>query len=165
VLDGAPPTADHRVVERHSLIATYRAGPAAVADAIAGASEAELDRRPAPEEWSAREVAHHLADSETTSTIRLRRLLAEEQPLIPAYDEEEFARRLHYGRPVESSLAVFAAVRASNAELLESLTEDEWQRAGTHSESGPYSVETWLEIYAQHGHDHAEQIRTARGGR
>jgi hypothetical protein len=51
----------------------------------------------------------------------------------------------------------------STAELLELLTEDQWQRAGTHSESGHYSVEGWLDIYARHGEDHAAQILRAFG--
>jgi hypothetical protein len=46
--------------------------------------------------------------------------------------------------------------------LLDSLTGDDWLRAGTHSDSGAYSVLDWLEIYAAHAHDHAEQIRQAR---
>ncbi len=99
------------------------------------------------------------------STIRLRRLIAEDEPLIQAYDEAEFARRLHYDRPIEPSLALFAAVRNANLELLATLTEDEWARTGTHSDDGPYSVERWLQIYADHGHDHADQIRRAREGR
>jgi hypothetical protein len=151
--------------ERRTLIDRYREGIAEVNDAVRGAPAEELDRRPAPDEWSARQVAHHLADSETMSTIRLRRLIAEPEPLLQAYDEAEFARRLHYERPIETSLAVFGAVRTSNLELLETLSEDEWQRTGMHSDDGPYSVETWLRIYAAHGHDHAEQIRRARTGR
>ena len=151
--------------ERRTLIDQYRAGIAEVHRALEGAPTAELDRRPAPTEWTAREVAHHLADSETMSTIRLRRLIAEDEPLIPAYDEKAFAHRLHYDRPIDASLAVFAAVRTANIELLGTLTEAEWQRGGTHSEDGPYSVETWLRIYATHGHDHADQIRRAREGR
>ena len=153
------------VDERRALIDRYREGVAEVDKAFAGATPEELDRRPAPDEWSAREVAHHLADSETMSTIRLRRLVAEDDPLIQAYDEAEFARRLHYERAIEPSLAVFAAVRAANIELLDTLTEDEWARTGTHSDDGPYSVERWLQIYADHGHDHADQIRRAREGR
>src|SRR6202521_3640276 len=47
--------------------------------------------------------------------------------------------------------------------IRERLTEDDWRRAGTHSESGPYSVESWLHIYAKHGHDHAEQVKRSRG--
>jgi len=151
--------------ERRTLIDRYRLGINEVDDAVRGAPAEELDRRPAPNEWSAREVAHHLADSETMSTVRLRRLIAEHEPVIQAYDEAEFARRLHYERPIETSLAVFAAVRSSNVQLLETLSDDEWQRTGTHSDDGPYSVETWLRIYAAHGHDHAEQIRRARTGR
>jgi hypothetical protein len=151
--------------ERRALLERYRSGTADVEAALAGATDAELDRPPAgTESWTAREVAHHLADSEATAYIRLRRLLAEESPLITAYDEPEWARRLHYDRPIASSLAVLAAVRAASLELLESLRPDEWARSGTHSESGSYSVDDWLRIYADHSHDHAEQIRAARAG-
>lgn len=133
-----------------------------VEGALAGATDAELDARPAPEEWTAREIVHHLADSEMTSAIRLRRLLAEENPTIVGYDQEEFARRLRYDRPLEGSLLAFKGARESTVPLLRTLTEEEWNRAGTHTESGPYSVETWLHIYVAHGQDHAEQIRRAR---
>jgi len=148
--------------ERAQLIQRYEAGYAQVEDALAGITDAELDARPDPKEWTSREIIHHLADSEMTSAIRLRRLLAEENPTIVGYDQEEFARRLRYDRPIEGSMLAFKGSREATAPLLHALTEEEWQRAGTHTESGPYSVETWLQIYAAHGHDHAEQIRRAR---
>ena len=65
-------------------------------------------------------------------------------------------------RPIEPSLAAFEAARASTAPILRRLSDEQWQRSGTHSESGPYSVADWLRIYAAHGHDHADQIRRAR---
>ena len=151
-------------VERQHLIHRYRDGFRAVVAALAGITEAELDKRPAGDAWTAREVVHHLADSETTSTIRLRKVLAEDEPVIHAYDEVRFARRLHYDRPIEPSLELVRAVRASTADLLDHLEPHEWARAGVHTESGPYSVETWLQIYADHAHDHADQIRRAREG-
>ena len=150
---------------RRALIDRYRDGHRVVTEALAGIdgdADVELDRSPGEGEWNARQVAHHLADSETTSYIRLRRLLAEDDAVIPAYDENLFARRLHYERPIAASLEVLRAVRHATAELLDALTEEEWQRTGTHADSGPYSVETWLKIYATHAHDHAEQIRQAR---
>jgi len=98
-----------------------------------------------------------------TSAIRLRRLLAEDRPQIQGYDQDEFARKLHYDRPHETSLELFKYARLATAELLERLQPADWLREGTHSESGPYSVETWLKIYAQHAHKHARQIREARG--
>jgi hypothetical protein len=149
--------------KRTTLIDRYRTGTADVEAALAGITDDELDRRPAAaDSWTARQVAHHLADSEAMAYIRLRRLLAEDEPLIVGYDEPEWARRLHYDRPIASSLAVLAAVRTASLELLDQLGEADWSRAGMHSESGPYGVETWLRIYADHAHDHAEQIRAAR---
>lgn len=147
--------------ERERLIAVYRDGYRAVVEALHGATEEELSAKPAPNRWSAREIVHHLADSETTSAIRLRRLLAEDNPLIVGYDQEEFARRLFYDRPIAASLALFRAAREATAEILDRLTEEQWARTGTHSESGPYSVTRWLEIYADHAHNHADQIRRA----
>ena len=149
------------MTDRAALIATYKEGPDVIAQAVAGLSDAELDHRPAPDAWTAREVVHHLADAETRSAVRLRQLLAEDDPTIQGYDEELYARTLHYDRPIEGSLALVRAVRASTAELLDRLTEADFARTGTHTDSGPYSVDTWLELYAAHGHDHAAQISAA----
>jgi hypothetical protein len=147
---------------RKKLIAQYKEGPGVVVEALVGISDRELDARPAPGRWSPREIVHHLADSEMTSAVRLRLLLAQDRPAIPAYDQEEFARRLHYDRPYETSLEAFRLARQSTAELLDRLEPADWLREGIHSESGRYSVERWLEIYAEHAHKHASQILRAR---
>ena len=151
--------------ERSHLLDRYARGSAAVEDALAGITDGELDRAQAdPDAWTAREVAHHLADSESMAYIRLRRLIAEDFPAIAGYDEPEWARRLHYDRPIASAVSVVVAVRAATLELLRQLTPDEWTRRGLHGESGAYGVEEWLRIYADHPHDHAAQIRAARAG-
>src|SRR5688500_11217200 len=93
--------------ERTRLIAQYRDGYAAIAEALLKITPEELDARPGPGRWTPREIVHHLADSEMTSAVRLRRLLAEDRPAIVGYDQNEFARRLHYDRPHESSLELF----------------------------------------------------------
>ena len=77
--------------------------------------------------------------------------------------KEEFARRLFYSeRPIEASLEAVVAARRTTAEILDRLTDELWARGGTHTATGAYGVETWLEIYAAHAHDHADQIRRAR---
>jgi hypothetical protein len=163
--NGIIATGDRRMTtdERAALLDRYASGADDVVDALAGATDADLDRRP-PSGWSARMVVHHLADSEAMAYIRLRRLVAEDEPVIAGYDEPEWARRLHYDRPIDASLAVLRAVRRASHELMRSLTDDEWRRTGTHTESGAYSVEGWLAIYAEHSHEHADQIRRARRG-
>jgi hypothetical protein len=133
---------------RGELIARYKDGYREVAAAIDGATETELDARPAPNKWSAREIVHHLADSENAA--------------IRAYDEKEFARHLHYDRPIASSLVAFQAARSSTGDLLDRMTDADFAKTGTHPEHGTYGVDRWLEIYAEHAHNHADQIRRAR---
>ena len=147
---------------RSGLIRRYRDGPRVIAEAVAGATDEELDRSPpAPELWSAREVVHHVADSEMTSAIRLRRMIAEREPDLGAYDEELFARRLRYDRPIGASLDAIRAARAATAEILDRLEEAEWRRGGRHPEHASYTVDDWLRIYAEHCHEHAVQIQRA----
>jgi len=147
---------------RKTLVARYKDGYRAVADALAGATDAELDARPAPGKWSAREIVHHLADSELTSAVLMRNVIATDNVAIVGYDQEVFAKRLYYDRPIAASLAAFKASREATAELLDRLTEAEWTREGTHTEHGRYGMDTWLNIYSAHAHDHADQIRRAR---
>ncbi len=150
---------------RAQLVVRYRAGHAAIVAAVAGLDDAALDVRPADGGWTPREVVHHTADSEMMSAIRLRRLIAEDDPLIVGYDGDEFARRLHYAdRPIGPALAAIDGARATTVQILDGLTDDQWRRTGTHSESGAYGVERWLEIYAEHCHEHAVQIRQAHAG-
>lgn len=147
---------------RKELIQKYLEGSGVLADAVSGLSDAELDRRPQDGGWSAREVVHHTADSEMTSAIRLRRLVAEDRPEIAGYNGDQFAAHLHYRtRPVQPSLDAIRAARETTAAILEALSDEAWERAGTHSEMGEYSIDTWLEIYAGHCHDHADQARRA----
>lgn len=133
-----------------------------LADAVSRLTETQLDHKPSDGGFSAREVVHHTADSEMTAAIRLRRLVAEDNPQIAGYDPDLFAARLHYaGRSAQPSLDAIRAARESTASILEILTDQEWERAGTHSEMGAYSIDTWLEVYAAHCHDHADQVRRA----
>ena len=147
---------------RKQLVARYKEGYRAVTDALAGATDAELDARPAPGKWTSREIVHHLADSEMQSAFRLRQMLASDGATIAAYDEKEFAKKLHYDRPIASSLAAFKAARESTAELLDRLAESDWSRKAHHPEHDTYGVEKWMQVYAAHAHDHADQIRRAR---
>jgi hypothetical protein len=150
------------VEERARLIERYRDGHRVVADALEGITDDELDRS-ASGEWTPRQTAHHLADSEMMSAIRIRRLLTEDEPIIHGYDEATFARKLTSDRPIAPSLEAMRWARETSAQLLERMTEEDWDKVGTHTESGPYSVHDWLTIYAAHGHDHAAQIKRARG--
>jgi hypothetical protein len=149
--------------ERQSLIEQYAAGYDEVARQLKDFPFDALTACPLPGKWSAAEIVHHLADSEMRSALRLRQLLAEEQPVLQGYDEAAYAERLRYNeRAIAPALEAFRAARATTAQLLAALSEDDWHRAGTHTETGRYTTEDWLKIYAAHAHNHAAQIRRLR---
>ena len=149
--------------ERDRLIEQYAQGYAEVEKSLEGFPENRLTAHPIEGKWSACEIVQHLADSEMTSAIRVRKLLNEERPEIEGYDEAAYAVRLKYNeRDMEPALDAFRGARSTTAQLLRILTEEDWKREGTHPEHPRYSVEDWLRVYAAHAHNHAAQIRRLR---
>ena len=127
-----------------------------------GLTASDLD---APREngWTARQVIHHVADSEAQSYARLRRLIAEPGTVIQGYDEALWGENVTLGYqelPIENSLAVFAAVRASSLDILKRLSVSQLQNSGVHSESGEYTLEKWLATYIKHPIEHAQQMKS-----
>jgi hypothetical protein len=121
----------------------------------------DLDRSDA-EGWTPRQVIHHVADSEAQSYARLRRLIAEPGTIIQGYDEGKWASNPTLGyteSDVSSAIAVYKAVRTASYRLILRLSEDQLSNSGTHSESGEYTIRTWLDTYTNHPKDHAQQIR------
>ena len=125
-------------------------------------SDAELDVA-IPGSWSARQIIHHVADSEAQSYARLRRLISEPGTQIQGYDEAGWGENQTLGYkilPIAQSLDVFQAVRASSLEVIKRLKPVQLDSSCTHSESGEYTVMTWLETYISHPLEHATQIKS-----
>ena len=104
-----------------------------------------------------------MADSEAQSYARLRRLIAEPGTQIQGYDEGAWGENETLGYsdlPIENSIAVFKAVRASSLEILKRISIAQLDYAGVHSESGNYTVKNWLDTYIKHPLEHAEQIKS-----
>jgi DinB superfamily len=149
--------------ERKDLIAKYAAGYEEVINALKEFPEDSLGAHPIPGKWSAREIVHHLGDSESFSAARIRKLLVEDNAVIQGYDQDAYANKLRYNeRDMAPALDAFRLARETTMQLLDLMTEDDWQREGTHTESGRYTMEDWLKIYAAHAHNHAAQIRRLR---
>lgn len=146
--------------ERQEMIGKYKAGYDEVIKALENFPPGALTAHPIEGKWSAAEIVHHLADSETTSGLRLRRLLVEDHPLIQGYDQDDYAARLNYNqRETAPSLEAFRYARLTTSQLFDFMRDEDWHREGTHSESGSYTAEDWLKIYAAHAHNHASQIQ------
>jgi len=145
--------------EREALIEQYARGPERIREALARVPKAALSWRPEAGKWSVHEVVVHCADSESNAALRIRTLIAEKEPLIVGYDQDAWARVFDYqAQPLEESLAATSAARGRTVPLLRRLTDAQWRKEGRHTESGRYTAEDWLRIYAAHLEGHARQI-------
>jgi hypothetical protein len=109
---------------------------------------------------------HHLADSEAQSYARMRRLVAEPGSVIQGYDEGKWAESATLGYrelPIQISLDVLRAVRASSLLILSRLTQEQLQNSGEHTESDTFTIEGWVKAYTNHPTDHAQQVLKAMG--
>src|SRR5713226_4906921 len=133
----------------------FRRGPELLAMVLTGVYGEEVDFTPAPEKWSIRQLAAHVADSELVGAQRFRSVIAEENPKLLAFDQNAWTKNLDYARRLpKQSLESFRRMRAENYELLKALPESAFERTGVHSERGPLTLWQLLEIYADHAESH-----------
>jgi uncharacterized damage-inducible protein DinB len=128
---------------------------------VARAIPAEkLEIVPAPGEWPASYVIHHLADSDAHFLVRFLNVLSTEKPTIVPFDEEAFPTALRYlGRTVETSLAAIEASCSQTVEILEQLSPSDWERSGFHPERGEMTLTQILALTTNHRLEHIEQLK------
>lgn len=134
-----------------TLLDEYLAGPALVREAIAGMSDEQLRARPIADRWTTQEVVCHLADFEMIMAIRMRRVLAENEPTLLGANQDLFVARLAYDQrnPAEE-IALMELVRRQMARILRAAAPGDFARVGHHNELGPVALETLLRRITRH---------------
>jgi uncharacterized damage-inducible protein DinB len=141
----------------------YLAGPAAVRKAVAGMSAEQLRARPVAGKWSTLEVICHLTDFDPIMADRMKRVIAEEKPLLVGADENRFAAALAYqDRDVEEELTILEKTRAQMARILRKLAPEALQRVGVHNERGPRTLEQLLTSAIGHVTHHLAFVKEKR---
>jgi DinB superfamily len=119
-----------------------------------------LRTRPAAGEWSIVELLGHLLDAELVSAARYRWILAQDEPRLVGYDENQWVQGLRHNEADPGSLlAFFRILRRANIELWEASSEAERARVGVHEERGPESYQLIFRMIAGHGLFHLAQMR------
>jgi hypothetical protein len=148
---------------REEIIDTLRALPDEIEKVVRGLDDETLRRRPGAGDWSIKEVCAHLRDSLEIDGERIRRMVEEDDPSIPGYDQEALAAERDYQNlSMPQVLTALRAFSGGNAYMLEGLSEEQWQRGGRHEERGPIFVDGYAEQQAEHVRAHLEQIRGLR---
>ena len=146
-----------------TLIDEYEAGAAVPGQAIVGLTKAQLLATPVPGTWSIQQIVLHLMDSDLIASDRMKRVAAEDDPLIVAYDETRFAERLGYDQ-ADAAMAceVFRLNRLMTAALLRGLPDAAFTRTGRHSETGPKSLARFVATYVEHLAGHMTHLTAKR---
>jgi len=151
--------------ELAATLAGLERGPAMLRDALRSMPEARWRAAPPSGGFCLVEHAWHMADLEREGYgVRVRRLLEEEEPLLPDFDGDRVARERGYAsRPLEGGIEVFAAARAANLVLLRSVGRTGWTRTGTQEGVGRITLLDIPQMMLRHDRSHAVEIEALLG--
>ncbi len=136
--------------------------PSNLASAVSGLSEEQLDTPYRPEGWTVRQTVHHVADSHLNSIIRFKLALTEEMPTIRPYYEDRWAELADSKVPVDVSLSIIDGLHSRWTILLGSMSDADFQRRLIHPESGEWTLDKLLAMYAWHSRHHTAHITNLR---
>jgi len=127
--------------------------------AIAGLSKDQLSWKAAPDKWSVTEVLSHLADHSIVFSFRVRKLISEQEVLLPTFEQDPWVlhSKANEGDAADY-LDLFGAVVKFNYELFQRLTAEDWQKSGTNVQGQSVSVEQSYQAFIQHVQTHLRQI-------
>src|SRR3990172_1399661 len=152
-------------MDRAEITAYLRQLPDLIDETIDGLPDEALRRRPSPDEWSVLEVCCHLRDYAEIEGQRVRRLVEEDEPALASYDQEALARERDYrGDDIRRVRTALRAFWGGLAYQLEGLTDEQWERGGSHPEIGRVTVRSRAERQVEHGQAHLAQLKGIREG-
>ncbi len=146
-----------------TAIDRFAAGATTPAAWVRGLSHAELTSFPVPGTWSIQQLVHHVLDSDLIAAHRMKRIIAEDNPLLIGYDETAFARNLGYERmDITAACECFRLNRELMVQILRGLPEAAFSRTGVHNQSGKVKLLDLVQLYVEHLDNHAKFLVAKR---
>lgn len=136
--------------------------PGLVRKAVEGLSDEQLDTPYRPGGWTVRQTVHHIPDSHVNSYVRFKLALTEDNPVIRPYFEEKWAELADSKMPTAISLDLLDNVHTRWVNLLNSLNDEDCARKLRHPDTGEWTVEEFIGLYAWHGRHHTAHITSLR---
>lgn len=149
-----------RFSDRRANIAVISQLPADLRVAVGKLDNAQLDTPYREGGWTLRQTVHHIADSHINSLCRFKLALTEDAPTIRPYREELWAELPDSLLPVEASLQIIDGVHTRWSALLERMTDADFKRELEHPDSGKWTLDAMLGLYAWHSLHHLAHITT-----
>lgn len=141
----------------------YAMGPAILGYAVANLSPEQERARPGPGAWSINELVAHLADTDLVYAERMKRVIAEDNPMLQNFDETAWSDRLGYNLgTVEEGVSLIAANRRWMLPILRRCSQADFARAGVHSERGRVTLAELLATVTHHVDHHLRFLYVKR---
>lgn len=152
--------------ERAACVERIRALPLRLRDAVRGLSTEQLETRYRDEGWTVRQVVHHLGDSHINCLVRFKLGLTELTPLIKTYDENLWLETADARtESVDNLLSFVAALHMRLDAVVSGIDSQSGSRVIEHPESGLWTLDQLLAMYAWHGDHHVAHITSLRSRR
>lgn len=148
--------------KRAEFIRIIKDLPKKLTAAIESLNDEQLDTPYRPGGWTLRQTVHHVADSHINSLCRFKLAMTEENPTIRPYFEDRWAELADSKLPVEVSLRIIEGIHARWTVLLESMTDEDFRKPLIHPDSGEWTIEQFLALYAWHSLHHTAHITRLR---
>ncbi|MBK5256172.1 MAG: DinB family protein, partial [Vicinamibacteria bacterium] len=150
------------IKKRAATFEALETGPKKLSDLTKKLDDAVLRRKPAPEKWSAMEVACHLRDVERLWADRIVKAAFSDTPAFYMLDVDALAAKNSYNtQDLAAAIKEFARLREDNLRLLRALPPSQWKRTGVHPKRGEISIERVVEIMVGHDQGHFGQMAAA----
>lgn len=149
--------------DRAENLKTIRDSHAAVTAAVADLSDAQLDTPYRDGGWTVRQTVHHIADSHANCLIRFKLALTEDEPpTIRPYYEDRWALLDDNKLPIDVSLKMIDALHTRWAAVLEGMSDADFARKFIHPDTGEWTLDGALALYAWHSRHHTAHITALR---
>lgn len=148
---------------REENISTLANLPASLRNAIEGLTDEQLDTPYRPDGWTLRQTVHHIADSHINTLCRFKLALTEDEPpTIRPYYEDRWAELADSKMPAALSLGIIDGVHARLVEVLRNMSDSDFRKEFVHPETGSWTLENALALYAWHSKHHTAHITGTR---
>lgn len=161
---GKSATQPYSIEIKKQWIQELRHAPADLEHVLLNLDKAQLDTPYRDGGWTVQQLVHHVADSHMNAYIRFKLALTEDNPPIKPYDQDAWVNTADVlMTPINYSTTLLHALHERWANLLESLSDEQWTRTLYHPVRNA-NVTLWdmFAIYAWHGKHHVAHIKLLR---
>jgi len=145
--------------DRDAIVKRFRQLPGYIEALVRHLNYEQLTTVYIKDQWTIAQNVHHLADSQSALFFRFKLLLLQDNPTVQPFDQDDWANTAEAtSADVMTSISILRGLHHRWADLIESLSDEEWIRPGHHPETGQLTVGGIASYASNHGYVHIDQI-------